>query len=330
MNGALLGLSKTEVDKIYDAIVDFAELEQFMDQKLKNYSSGMKVRLAFSVAIQAHSDILLIDEVLAVGDANFQEKCFKTFEVFKKEGRTVVFISHSMSMVTRFCDRAALLDKGMVVALGEPGVIATEYDLLNDVEQKMNKKRLKVKTYREAHIVDKVREDFNTEDRLVEIAAGKGRHSALISSLGLSVQAIDRSDFGSTENKIPVLKSIDDIDEPAKISGLLLLDNLASLDMDYLESVFAELTPGGKLQGVNQVYVHIPFSQYQKHLQDGDKKALTHLGMPLSMASIAQGLEKKEFYAVSSEIYGVDALSEYSDCLFKRFDDAAKQALWEK
>lgn len=111
LNGALLGFNRKEMTAMYDDIVAFAELEKFMDQKLKNYSSGMQVRLAFSVAVRAETDILLIDEVLAVGDQSFQEKCFGYFSEIKKTGKTVIFVTHDMSSVERFCDRALVLDK---------------------------------------------------------------------------------------------------------------------------------------------------------------------------------------------------------------------------
>jgi len=111
LNGALLGFSRKEMSKMYKDIVEFAELEEFMDQKLKNYSSGMQVRLAFSVAIRANTDILLIDEVLAVGDQSFQEKCFEYFSSIKKSNKTVVFVTHDMSNVERFCDRVFVIDK---------------------------------------------------------------------------------------------------------------------------------------------------------------------------------------------------------------------------
>lgn len=128
LNGALLGFDHDQVDEMYEDIVSFAELDPFMDQKLKNYSSGMQVRLAFSVAIRAKSDILLIDEVLAVGDAAFQQKCFRYFDQLKEEGRTIVFVSHDMSAVKQFCDRALLVEKGRVVAIGDPVDIALEYE----------------------------------------------------------------------------------------------------------------------------------------------------------------------------------------------------------
>lgn len=127
LNGALLGFSKKEIDAQYDEIVKFAELEEFMDQKLKNYSSGMQVRLAFSVATTAKADILLIDEVLAVGDADFQRKCFDYFKQLKKSQTTVVFVSHDMSAVREYCDRAVLIDRSKLIAEGQPDKIASEY-----------------------------------------------------------------------------------------------------------------------------------------------------------------------------------------------------------
>ena len=127
VNGALLGLSPAEARRRFPAIVEFAELEDFVDLKLKNYSSGMLVRLGFSAAIQAEADVYLCDEVLAVGDVRFQQKCFDTFRRFKREGRTVVFVSHDLASVERFCDRALLLEHGEAVALGEPSDVVQEY-----------------------------------------------------------------------------------------------------------------------------------------------------------------------------------------------------------
>lgn len=138
LNGALLGFGRKEMESMYDDIVDFAELGKFMDQKLKNYSSGMQVRLAFSIAIRARSDILLLDEVLAVGDENFQRKCMEYFVELKRKGQTVVFITHDMSQVRRFCDRALYLENGEVVAIGSTGDIADRY-VRNNLETKEEK-----------------------------------------------------------------------------------------------------------------------------------------------------------------------------------------------
>ena len=131
LNALMLGLTPKEARDKFDAIIEFAELEDFLDLRLKNYSSGMQVRLGFSVAIQVASEILLVDEVLAVGDAAFQQKCYEQFHRLKEEGRTVVFVTHDMSAVERFCDRAMLLDHGRVVDLGSPGAIARRYNELN-------------------------------------------------------------------------------------------------------------------------------------------------------------------------------------------------------
>ena len=127
MNGALLGFSNEEVNAMYDDIWEFAELKDFQDQKLKNYSSGMQVRLAFSIAIRARGDILLLDEVLAVGDAAFQKKCADYFRSLKNKKQTVVLVTHSMDNVRKFCTRAILLDNGKIVQNGEPKQIANAY-----------------------------------------------------------------------------------------------------------------------------------------------------------------------------------------------------------
>ncbi len=117
LNATVLGLSRKQIDEKFADIVKFSELERFIDQKLKNYSSGMQVRLAFSVSIHANRDILLMDEVLAVGDANFQKKCFDYFTSIKNK-KTVLFVSHDMENMKKFCDRAVVIDGGKNVFLG--------------------------------------------------------------------------------------------------------------------------------------------------------------------------------------------------------------------
>ena len=131
INAIMLGLTRRQARERFDAIIEFAELEDFLDLRLKNYSSGMSVRLAFSVAIQVDAEILLIDEVLAVGDAAFQQKCFDEFQRLKREGRTIVLVTHDMGIVQRFCNRAMLLDHGKLVELGDPARIARSYNELN-------------------------------------------------------------------------------------------------------------------------------------------------------------------------------------------------------
>jgi ABC-type polysaccharide/polyol phosphate transport system ATPase subunit len=120
INGTLAGLTSRQLGERFDAILEFSELERFVDQKLKNYSSGMLMRLAYSIAIQIPFDVLLLDEVLAVGDESFQQKCFSTFESFKNDGKTVVLVTHQADLLRRFCDRVLLLEKGIVQTTGSP------------------------------------------------------------------------------------------------------------------------------------------------------------------------------------------------------------------
>lgn len=135
LNGALLGFGRKEMREMYSDIVEFAELEKFMDLKLKNYSSGMQVRLAFSISIRVKSDILVLDEVLAVGDASFQRKCMDYFRELKKTKQTVVLVSHDMTTVEQYCDRCILVHNGELLHEGDPRTIAAEYGQLNLVGQ---------------------------------------------------------------------------------------------------------------------------------------------------------------------------------------------------
>jgi ABC-2 type transport system ATP-binding protein len=127
LSASLMGFSKKEIDKMYQEIVDFAELEKFMDQKLKNYSSGMQVRLGFSIATRAQGDILLIDEVLAVGDADFQRKCYDYFRNLKRLKKTVVFVSHDMNAIREYCDRAVLVEKSKLIETGNSSDVSIAY-----------------------------------------------------------------------------------------------------------------------------------------------------------------------------------------------------------
>lgn len=127
INGTLLGLTRKQIAQRFDEIVAFAELERFVDQKLKNFSSGMQLRLAYSIAIQVEFDILLLDEVLAVGDASFQQKCYATFDQFRAQQKTIVFVSHDLVSVERFCDRAMLLVNGVVDTTGPPTDVISRY-----------------------------------------------------------------------------------------------------------------------------------------------------------------------------------------------------------
>jgi lipopolysaccharide transport system ATP-binding protein len=127
LNGAILGMSKAEITRKFDEIVAFAEVEKFLDTPVKRYSSGMYVRLAFSVAAHLEPEILIVDEVLAVGDAQFQKKCLGKMEAVGKEGRTIIFVSHSMGAITTLCDKVVFLEKGKVRDIGEVNKVANIY-----------------------------------------------------------------------------------------------------------------------------------------------------------------------------------------------------------
>jgi ABC-2 type transport system ATP-binding protein len=137
LNGVMMGLSQREARRRLDAVLDFAELEEFVDLKLKNYSSGMLVRLAFSVMIQAEADILLIDEVLAVGDAAFQQKCRDVFANMRSGDRTIVLVTHDMTAVQRYCHRAMLLDDGRLRYIGDPEETGRQYLRMNFAKRKV-------------------------------------------------------------------------------------------------------------------------------------------------------------------------------------------------
>lgn len=128
LNGVILGMSHKEVEAKFNEIVSFAELEEFIDEPIKHYSSGMYFRLAFAVAVNINPDILLIDEIIAVGDESFQKKCFKRMEEFQKQGVTMVLVSHDKTMISKMCNRVVQLDGGRIVRNGEPKSVLRHYD----------------------------------------------------------------------------------------------------------------------------------------------------------------------------------------------------------
>jgi ABC-type polysaccharide/polyol phosphate transport system ATPase subunit len=133
VNAIMLGLTRKQARRRFDEIIAFAELEDFLDLHLKNYSSGMAARLGFAVAIEVDADVLLVDEVLAVGDASFQRKCFEQFDRMKRDGRTILFVTHDMATIERLCDRALVLELGQVVEIGPPDRVARRYEELNSI-----------------------------------------------------------------------------------------------------------------------------------------------------------------------------------------------------
>lgn len=214
LNGAMMGFSKKQVDAIYREIVDFAELEQFMDQKLKNYSTGMQVRLAFSVAVRSEADILLVDEILAVGDAEFQRKCFDYFRKLKKEKKTVVFVTHDMGAVREYCNRAMLVNDSRVESIGSPQTISQEYAQLFLDEQstdqtagrRANRWGNRDAQYREVTIEQ-------DSDHVIVRASIQVRAEIEKLVYGLHVFSTDGSELTATNNRMILAPDVEDLKE---------------------------------------------------------------------------------------------------------------------
>jgi ABC-type polysaccharide/polyol phosphate transport system ATPase subunit len=194
MNAIMLGLSPAEARELVEPVLEFAELHEFSELKLKNYSSGMHVRLAFSVMLQAKADIMLIDEVLAVGDAAFQEKCFAEFKRMRDEGRTVLFVTHDMGSVERFCDRAMLLEKGDLVKLGKPSEIAELY-----VDMNFRRKE-QTRDQAEAHETVSSRDD----DAPVRFVFARAEHSN-----GVEIPAVMAGETCRIRARLQALEAVD-------------------------------------------------------------------------------------------------------------------------
>lgn len=172
LNGSILGLSRKEIDEKFNKILEFSELEKFIDTPLKHYSSGMQVRLAFSVAINVNPEVLLVDEVLAVGDAAFQGKSLNVFKEFKKNGVTTVFVSHDTGSVQDFCDRVLVMQKGTPYFFGKPEKAVLEYLRLNLTEKESNigQKQTKLKTVKKDFRITKIGlfDEFGREQDVFE------------------------------------------------------------------------------------------------------------------------------------------------------------------
>lgn len=220
LGGTILGLSRGEVAEKFDKIVNFAELEEFIDMKFKNYSSGMQVRLAFALAINARAEILLMDEVLAVGDNNFQEKCINEFNKYKKEGKTVVLVSHDIFTIQKYCDRTIWLKNGKIAEVGPSKIIGNKYLEESALEQEkwlfevaeVEKNEIKDATQRNGRVVvgkkakivsvrtlspaGKEKKIFSPGEKIVIEVAYKVREKIENPILGVTIY--------DTTNKIPI------------------------------------------------------------------------------------------------------------------------------
>lgn len=221
LNGALLGFSRKQMEDMYDEIVEFAELEKFMDQKLKNYSSGMQVRLAFSIAIQAKGDILVLDEVLAVGDSSFQKKCFDYFEDLKNEKKTVILVSHNMAQIEKFCTNGILLENGNISMAGTSLEIGQRYEkiFLDERAEKLHNDQKKKQKFQETMQVKKV-EILQSGKKSKDIDANKDFSISVTLKSGLN---IDKANIGfniKNEDGVVVLSS----DTNVKVGPLQLVE----------------------------------------------------------------------------------------------------------
>jgi ABC-type polysaccharide/polyol phosphate transport system ATPase subunit len=275
LNGIMMGLSPREARARYDAVIDFAELREFEELKLKNYSSGMYVRLAFSVAIQVDADILLVDEVLAVGDAAFAQKCFDVFNRMRDEGRTIVFVTHDMGTLNRFCHRAMLLERGSVVHIGEPHEVADRYLEINfgrdpqasadtsaerggdgearvvevSVENERGERQASVPQGQKLTLKALVRFEVDVEDPAASVYVLNEEHVAII--VATTAREIERSGRFRAGEEALFSFSFENLLAPGRYSPLFTLAHRGTgLDlMDRFESGFSFVVTGPEALG---------------------------------------------------------------------------------
>jgi ABC-2 type transport system ATP-binding protein len=265
LNGSLLGMSKKEVDRVFDDIVDFSELEEFIDGQVKFYSSGMYVRLGFAVAVNVDPDILVIDEVLAVGDERFQRKCIDRVKLFQREGRTILLVTHSPDQVRAICDRAVVLSHGEIVTEGPPGEavrifregLLEEEGTLAVPEEKAEVKRLLAATQRSIDTDHPVRVVYtaHTYPRFEEVpymttgdplTIGVGYHASIATDdvvFSLELRDADDNTFMRTDTDILGLRF--DLPEGPGLVNFFVND-IPLLDGRFSYSV-GILTKGGVL-----------------------------------------------------------------------------------
>lgn len=247
LNGALLGFNRKEMNKMYKDIVEFAELEKFMDQRLKNYSSGMQVRLAFSIAIRAQSDILLLDEVLAVGDLAFQKKSLNHFKQLKKQKKTVVFVSHDMESVEEFCDRGILLEDGVIKFAGTAAQVSKEYTSLFEGGKKV-KKRVKAKpNSRIPHKrpgngharIDDV--DIKADKDEIQVDVRATVHNDIEKLVyGFHITDSNRGEIVGLDNRLLKKSDIENLKAGSKIQFSWKIQNVFSNGDYYIDLTFAD------------------------------------------------------------------------------------------
>lgn len=260
LNAALLGFNRRQTDKMYEDIVEFAELKDFMNTKLKNYSSGMQVRLAFSVAIRAESDILLIDEVLAVGDAAFQKKCFDYFQKLKEGNKTVIFVTHDMNSVEKFCDRVLVINKSESLSIGSPveGAILYKNILLGNNGSNKNAKPTSEakKVFEKIEILNRSQDNIVVGDKLnLEIkinyknidskiwAPGPYKMSATVyNETGILVASSEFGDISKKNEKIGLVISTNELSPSKYYLYFGIYGEKLKAGNECIESTFSPIT----------------------------------------------------------------------------------------
>lgn len=215
LNATVLGLTKKQIDRKFNDIVAFSELERFIDQKLKNYSSGMQVRLAFSVAIHANREILLMDEVLAVGDTNFQSKCLTEFNRYKEMGKTVILVTHDIATIQRYCDRAMLLRNGKIIKIGKAEEVgnAYVYENMSDEEKRMREDEKHKLIQAEEKLKNMKGKELDAEKERIELEKMK--------------QAEER------KNKIAEIIKVEFLDKDGKVKNVFETGELLNIKINY-------------------------------------------------------------------------------------------------
>lgn len=326
LNGALLGLTKKQIDEKIDEIIDFAELREFIDQKLKNYSSGMQVRLAFAVAIHAHAPIILLDEVLAVGDANFQKKCFDVFGKLKKSGKTIVFVTHNMNYVKEFCNRAILLNEGKIAKYGPSHLVADRYENIN-LNYFAKAKTRALTNPREVHIVNKITEHFNKSQKLLEIGSGDGFIISFLSrTLGLNVKSLKKGSLLSASKKYGsfFISSLGEVE--SDLDGLLITDS--GFGYEKKELFFKELINAkNKLKENAKIYIHLPSPQLLAFSEKRKSGNYLHLVGPVWLSEIMEIF--KDFIIIEANSYGIDADYQYQEVILEKLGEEKEKEIWE-
>ena len=261
LNASVLGLTRKQIEEKFDDIVAFSELRRFIDQKVKNYSSGMQVRLAFSVAIHANREILLMDEVLAVGDANFQGKCMEEFNKYKEQGKTVVLVTHDIATIQKYCDRAMLLRNGKIQMIGDPEKVGNKYIYQNmsDEEKRIfdEEKRLRLKAEKELQKRQEEelrlqKEMSEREKKELEEQRAKERKER---------EEAEKKAREERKNKIAQITKVEFLDKDGKVRNVFKTGDYLDIKIDF--KVFKEtkklnfgiglhaLSGGGQVFGYN-------------------------------------------------------------------------------